>query len=237
MENKITMAYAFDFVHDSQQVFRAILNALSNPGQVYDIRKQTEKFKEDFGALSAVGATLLDNEVSMYVEKNPKLEQQMHHLTLCRPVKYCYADYIFLSSEMNYGSIREMMKHCKKGTYADPQTSATFVILCENFDREMQVTLSGPGVKNEMTVSIRKYIRNILMARAQMDIEYPLGIDLIFVSKDGQIQAYPRLCQVRDVQLEMDEQSNQADVQMRMDVALGQVSEMKEAKEAQVWLM
>lgn len=200
MENKIKMAYDFDFVHDSQKVFRAVLNALSNPGRVYDINAQTKKFKDDFGALSAVGATFLDNEVSMYVEKNPKLELQMHHLTLCRPVKYCNADYIFLSSEMNYGSIREMMKNCKKGTYADPQQSATFIVLCDHFNEETEVTLSGPGVKDEMTVAVRKYIRNILLARQVMEIEYPLGIDLVFVSKDGQVQAYPRLCKMRDAE-------------------------------------
>lgn len=106
-EKPLQLAYEFDFVHDGQRVFRQMLKAESNPGTVVSIAGQAEKFSERFAPLSAIGCTLLDNEQTMYVEKNQNLQNLLHDLTLCAPAALEEADYLFLSSEMNYGSIKE----------------------------------------------------------------------------------------------------------------------------------
>ena len=115
MDNNIKQAYEFDFVHDAQKVLRELLDAVANPGMKKSIREQASKFDEVYAPLTAVGCTLLDNEQKMYVEKNPVLASKLHHLTLCQESDLKEADYVFLSSEMNYGSMTEILKNVKKG--------------------------------------------------------------------------------------------------------------------------
>ncbi len=125
MVKELKLAYEFDFVFDGQKVFRELLHVLANPGTIGSIGHQAGKFAGSHQALMALGCTLLDNEETMYVEKNPVLSADLHSLTLCHETDLDKADYIFLSSEMNYGSMEQILKNIKHGTYADPQQSAT----------------------------------------------------------------------------------------------------------------
>lgn len=187
-------ACGFDFVHDGQRVFRSLMKAMSNPGTIQDIGEQAEKFGEGYAPLTAVGCTLLDNEEIAYVGKNPVLSSELHDLTLCRRGALEEADFIFLSSEMNYGSLEQILRNVKKGSYSDPQDSATLVILCGEIRGDVPVTVKGPGVNGALTIRVSKYLETILFLRQSLDIEYPLGTDLIFVTPEGEIICFPRLC-------------------------------------------
>ena len=187
-------ACGFDFVHDGQRVFRSLMKAMSNPGTIQDIGEQAEKFGEGYAPLTAVGCTLLDNEEIAYVEKNPVLSSELHDLTLCRRGALEEADFIFLSSEMNYGSLEQILRNVKKGSYSDPQDSATLVILCGEIRGDVPVTVKGPGVNGALTIRVSKYLETILFLRQSLDIEYPLGTDLIFVTPEWEIICFPRLC-------------------------------------------
>lgn len=196
MAEQVKLAYEFDFVHDGQQVFREVLSAMSNPGSTKSIAAQAAKFGEVYAPLTAMGCTLLDNEEVMYVEKNPRLSAELHNLTLCHPGALGDADYVFLSSEMNYASMKEILKNVKWGTYADPQDSATVLILCQELIGTTEMTLKGPGIDGSMTRQINQYIKKILLIRQELQIEYPLGVDLIFTDPKGEILCVPRLCKV-----------------------------------------
>lgn len=196
MTKQVQLAYQFDFVHDGQKAFRELLNATANPGTVKSIAVQAEKFGEVYAPLTVLGCTLLDNEEIMYVEKNPRLAAELHDLTLCREGELEQADYIFLSSQMNYGSMEEIMKNAKKGTYKDPQNSATIIILCDEMKGDVEMNLKGPGIKGIKTVCVQQYIKTILMIRQSLQTEYPLGIDLVFVTPGGDLMGIPRLCKI-----------------------------------------
>lgn len=198
MTKQVELAYQFDFVHDGQKVFRELLSAVANPGTIRDISTQVKKFNGVYAALTALGCTLLDNEEIMYVEKNPALAAELHDLTLCREGSLEQADYIFLSSEMNYGSLEEIMRNVKKGTYADPQESATIIILCNQMKGDVPMTLFGPGIKDKLTVKVQQYIKTILSIRQSLEIEYPLGIDLVFATAEGELMGIPRLCRISE---------------------------------------
>lgn len=193
MTETIKSVYQFDFVHDGQQVFRQLLLAVANPGQIKTIEPQAGKFEGEYRSLLALGCTLLDNEEKMYVEKNPRLSSELHSLTLCREEELDKADYIILSSEMNYGSMEQILKNIKHGTYADPQESATIILLCSRIEGEDRLCLRGPGVDGELTTEVYPYIRKVIEIRDALNIEYPLGVDLIFVDGDGKMLGVPRL--------------------------------------------
>lgn len=198
MEEKIKLAYQFDFVHDGQKVFRQLLDAVANPGEKKNISVQTGKFNEDFASLLALGCTLLDNEEKMYVEKNPKLSAEMRSLTLCQETDLDKADYIFLSSELNYGSMEEILKNAKHGSYADPQQSATIILLCQSIGGKEKMTLSGPGIKDKKTILVYGYIKKVIELRNRLNIEYPLGVDLVFADNAGEIMGIPRLVKIEE---------------------------------------
>ena len=46
MAEEIRSVYQFDFVHDGQKVFRELLSAMANPGQIRKIGEQAESSKE-----------------------------------------------------------------------------------------------------------------------------------------------------------------------------------------------
>lgn len=193
MAEEIRSVYQFDFVHDAQKVFRELLSAMANPGQIREIKKQAEKFTGDYAALLALGCTLLDNEEKMYVEKNPGLSSELHNLTLCKEAALDQADYVFLSSEMNYGSMEQILKNVRHGTYADPQESATIFLLCGQVEGEETMTLKGPGVKGERKLPVCPYIKKVIRLRNNLEIEYPLGVDLVFADRSGNLIGVPRL--------------------------------------------
>lgn len=198
MEKQKQLAYDFDFVHDGQQVFRELLSAMSNPGSKRSIRKQSEKFTDTYAVLTAIGCTILDNEQKMYVEKNQELASRLHNFTLCRNGHLGEADYVFLSAEMNYGSMEEILKNVKKGSYADPQDSATLFVLCQELEGKTDMTISGPGVEGSLKVKVSRYIKTIVKLRQSMEMEYPLGVELVFVDPYGEIMCIPRLCEIKE---------------------------------------
>lgn len=191
-------AYEFDFVQDTQQVFREMLHVIANPGTIRSIKRQGEMFNLAEGSLVALGCTVLDNETSFYVEKNPKLHERLQELTLAQGNCLQDADYLFFSTQLNYTSIEELMKHGKHGTYEDPQNSATYFIQCENLEGDQKVCLKGPGVNGEKTVNLSLYVKQVIEIRQRIKLEYPLGIDLYFISKDGDLMGVPRLCSMKE---------------------------------------
>lgn len=189
--------YEFDNVHDGQRVFRALLEAMANPGRMCDIAAEAGRFVGDEGGLLAIGCTLLDNEETMYVEKNRQLAETLHSLTLCREDALESADFIFLSSELNRGSIEQIFQRAKHGTYADPQTSATVILYTPDLEGEVVMTLSGPGVDGERSIWTTAYVKTVAVCLNSLALEYPLGIDLLFCDAKGRVLAVPRLMKVQ----------------------------------------
>ncbi len=195
---RMIQAFPFDFVHDAQRVYRKLLQAMANPGRICSIETQALKFEAQGGALAAIGCTLLDNEVSAYVEKNPRLLRLFRDLTLTHPAELSQADYLFFTSPMNYASVDFVLKNAKRGTLADPQASATLIFFCENLCGTTSIALTGPGVDGARNLRTVRYVRNIIVMRQNMRTEYPCGLDLIFADRGGRIMAIPRLVSVPD---------------------------------------
>lgn len=190
------LLYKFDFVHDTQKIFRKILSSMSQPGKIFNISDESSKFNDKYSHLLGIGASLLDNEVSVFVEKTPSLEKQLLELTLVKKEDLPLADFIFITAPMNYECAKEIIFKAKKGSFKDPHESATIVILCENFSGNKNIVLKGPGIKGIKELMVNDYIKNIIKIKQEEITEYPCGIDIIFVSENGEILSIPRLCKM-----------------------------------------
>ena len=58
------------------------------------------------------------------------------------------------------------------------------------------MTLEGPGIKDRLTVHVCPYIKKVTALRQSMQIEYPLGVDLVFADLTGNMMGVPRLCRL-----------------------------------------
>jgi len=181
---------------------------MSNPTRVVNIKEYAIKLFGDYQDLPgrnpsavfttrritflAVAMTLLDNEVSFNAFKNQSLTDEIVSLTLAKRENIEAADFIFIN-ELKY--VGYAIENAKSGTLADPHKSATIII--QNDDEpSCCLTLSGPGIDGQIEIAATQTVRDAITMRATQNYEYPQGIDLIFVSGNGDLFAIPRLVKV-----------------------------------------
>jgi len=192
MTLQLTKKHSFDIVFDSQKVFRLILEAMSNPTRVVNIKEYANKLFGDCPSLLAIAMTLLDNEVSFNICENHSFSDEIASLTLAKRENIEAADFVFIS-DLNY--MEYAIENAKYGTLADPHKSAT-VIIRNDGEHTEQLALSGPGVDGQIEVAATQMVKDAIAMRDTQNYEYPQGIDLMFVSSDGELFAIPRLVKV-----------------------------------------
>ena len=192
MTLQLTKKHSFDTVYDSQHVFRLILEAMSNPTRVVNIEKYRAKLFGDNYAFLTVAMTLLDNEVSFNTCENHPLSDEIVSLTLAKLESAEAADFIFVS-DLNY--LGYVVEKAKCGTLVDPHKSAT-VIIQNDDEPSYRLTISGPGIDGQIEVVATQTVKDAIAIRTTQNYEYPQGIDMIFVSDNGELFAIPRLVKV-----------------------------------------
>ncbi len=188
--------YTFDMVHDANRVMRKLIQCMSMPGGMENL-----KICGTFGQNQAhdnflkLAATLLDPEVTFYVEQSPELETAIAEMTGAAPAAPTDGDYLFAPGLMDDAQAQAWFTQAKTGSYADPHRSAT-VILAAGEKGDCPVTLAGPGIKAQKTVMVNNYVKTMIEAVKALDIPYPLGLDLVFIFNDDDMLALPRLTKV-----------------------------------------
>lgn len=181
----------FDYVHDSQEIFRQMLYAISNPGEYVNIKKQMEKLEDNLRHLLVIALTLLDKETSYSVLGDDEFEKLLWQLTYADN-RDEMASYIFVSQKCSEEKISEILSKCNPGTMTDPHTSTTLIISIDEDENHVLISFMGPGIKNSKTVEMSEYTKNWIIQRDIKNYEYPLGVDMYFVSKNGDLLSIPR---------------------------------------------
>lgn len=186
--------HQFDEVFDTQAVFRKLLEAMSNPARTVSVAEQKEKLFGDYRALLALGMTLLDNEVTFSACKDEAFRKDLQLVTLAQEAPVPEADYLFVTDSRKLSAI---LVQAKCGTLVDPHKSATLLIR-DNTEKTECCTLYGPGIDGETELCCSETVCQALRLREQQAYEYPMGVDLIFVTDSGDITCIPRLVKRRD---------------------------------------
>ena len=190
----LTKKHNFDLVFDSQMIYRLILRAMSNPGEIVSLQKYAIKLYGDDPVLLAVALTLLDNEVSFHVFGNNSLSDEISSLTHAEPDEIEAADFIFVC-DIDY--LELAIENAKSGTLNDPHKSATVIIQNDTVP-SLHTTFSGPGIDGQSQHILTQTVTDAIMLRDKLNFEYPLGIDFLFISSFGEMLAIPRLVKVVD---------------------------------------
>lgn len=185
-----------NLVHDTQKAYRKLLNCMSRPGVIESIKEQSEKVDFDISFYKGTLINmymLLDGEVTFNIVSNntEEITRFVNQLTYAKATKLEEADFIFILNDAAENSLADAFKNAKIGTLIDPHKSATIIVEVEKLSTDEKYLLKGPGIEDLSQVNI---ITECLFIeeRKSKNIEYPLGVDTVFIDREAQIMCLPR---------------------------------------------
>jgi alpha-D-ribose 1-methylphosphonate 5-triphosphate synthase subunit PhnH len=177
-------------MHSSQIIkdhtlFRVLLQAMSRPGKIYELPQHEV---EQQSAVTLLGC-VLDNEVSLAVLDDTELESELLRYTNSIKALPESADYIVAA----HGTTCGWLTGFKRGTLEYPDVGATVVYLVEALHADgNEISLSGPGINGTKFLTISGFDMRELDRLREVNIEYPLGLDVMFIDRDNRIACIPR---------------------------------------------
>ncbi len=167
----------------TQENFRVLLDSMSHPGRIL-------KLPDDF---PAVLYTLLDHEVSFTVIGPGASEEFIHRIYQMTKSPYSgidEADYVVVCG----GSSGDMLAHVRRGELEFPDRGATVFYEVGELggNQGSKIQLMGPGVIDLIELNVFGIDNNDLSMINEINTEYPLGIDIIFIDRSMNIASIPR---------------------------------------------
>ncbi|MBD7939258.1 phosphonate C-P lyase system protein PhnH [Cytobacillus sp. Sa5YUA1] len=191
-----------DYVHDTQAVFRKVMDCMAQPGKTNSLAKQMCQIDfpiDCYHSTFLTMMTLLDSEATFHIKGNhTSLVQRIAQLTLAKHVEESEADFIIITADLPQASLIDAIQSAKKGSLIDPQLSATIIIETSELSSGQEWLLSGPGIKKEKRVKLA-YSQRINQAREEKNKEFPLGIDLVITDQVGKVICLPRTTVISEV--------------------------------------
>ncbi len=196
---------AIDIVHDLQAMYRQVLHSMSRPGTIENIQDQVNKCSYHLSCYDStmlMAMMLLDAEVSFHVvsEKGAEIASQLAELTLSKQINVQEADYIFITRGVQSEQVKDVIQQVKVGTLTNPQASATVILETSQLSNDSSLYLTGPGIKSTHTLFVEG-ADAWLEARASVNKEYPLGIDMICVDEAANIACLPRTTKISTLEM------------------------------------
>jgi len=168
---------------------------MANPLRKVSISAYEEKLLGEYTGFLALAMVLLDNEVGFFADDSGSLSDEISSLTLSARSSAEEADFIFVCKDSD---LRAAIEAAKSGTPADPQKSATLLISDEG-EECRELCFYGPGIDGRLRVRVSELVREALFLRDAQMYEYPQGIDMIFLTGEGDMFAIPRLVKTEDI--------------------------------------
>jgi len=168
-----------------QENFRLLLDAMARPGHRYTL----DTLPENGTVALTVLATLLDAEVSLD-DPHALLRHEDWPMLQAQSTSTEQADYILCDATQTADFTPKL------GTLPSPELSATILLVVDNIGKgNLQLKLTGPGIKDDRSLSITGLDSTWLSKREEWNCAFPLGVDLILID-DKQVAALPRTTKV-----------------------------------------
>ena len=187
----------FENIGDSsQQVFRQLLKAMSEPGHIEkldsdsSVKQLSEHDSVIYPTTWALVQTLLDADCRVALlpsmEKSV-IKQSLQFFTDSNmESNYQYANFALLSIQELHN-----LDQFNSGTLESPHESCTLIVQTPEISNEPQMILEGPGIKKQRQLNIGGLEQEQIKALQGNHQNYPCGLDIIFCSPE-KICALPR---------------------------------------------
>jgi alpha-D-ribose 1-methylphosphonate 5-triphosphate synthase subunit PhnH len=173
---------------DSQQVFRAVLEALARPGTPMPLPR--EPLKVLAPAVTAIVA-LADSTTGVCVLENPG-DRWADAIATATASPIWPAEMARLVAATRPVSADEIRGFTRGSARAPEDAALVAVGVRDVYGGSRRWTLAGPGVCGTVTVAPQGISEGFVAARAEAVAAYPAGIDVLLVADDGRVVGLPR---------------------------------------------
>lgn len=173
---------------ESQQVFRAVLEALARPG----IPKALPS--EPLSALAPVVVPVLalaDLSTGVCVLENPG-DRWADAVATATSAPTWPAEMAKLVAAVRPVGEDEVRGFARGSAYAPEDAALVALSVRDVRGGPRRWHLSGPGVDGTATIAPQGLPRGFVAARAEAVAAYPVGIDILLVTDDGRVVGLPR---------------------------------------------
>ncbi len=185
-----------DPVLGAQGAFRALMDALANPGQPQALGHDLEHAPGLAPELAAVALAMCDHDSELWLD--PSLAQAEGIVAWLRfqtgaPVvsDAGAAQFALVASPDNL----PLLDSFALGTAEYPDRSTTIALALPSLNGGPALTLHGPGIKDTRTISPTGLPESFLAQWAENRALFPRGVDLLLVA-DGQVIGLPRTTRI-----------------------------------------
>lgn len=187
-------------VHDVQKSYRKLLTCMSRPGSIESLRDESNKSHIDikiYDSTLVLMFILLDSEVSFKIvsQYEGEISKVVQQLTYSKSKNVEEADFVFILEDADKDMLGEGITYAKAGNLINPHESATVIIETNKISNERNFILKGPGIKDENYIDLQLN-ETWLEKLHKKNIEFPMGIDMIFTDKNSNITCLPRTTKV-----------------------------------------
>lgn len=192
----VALAFA-DPVHEAQRTFRAVMNALARPGTIQPVAGLLDAPAPLSSVAAAVALTLADYETPLFLDAplaaNPDVARYIAFHTGARiAAAPSQASFALIADAASVADFADFAL----GTDTYPDRSTTLILQMESLMAGSSLTLAGPGIKGETTLTASSLPSDIVERLAANRALFPRGVDLILAGPDA-VAALPRTTRIR----------------------------------------
>lgn len=187
-----------DPVHEAQAVFRAVLDAMAEPGREVAVSGITTAPSPLSPVAAAVIATLSDFETTIWRDetlRTPAIDAWLaFHTGSPTVAEGRHADFALLAD----GATAPAWESFSIGTDLDPSRSTTVIIRVDGFGAGLAYRLAGPGIATTRDVALLGAPVDLAARATANNALYPRGVDLILAGPTS-LMALPRTTRIEEV--------------------------------------
>ena len=184
-----------DPVMQSQTAFRAIMDALANPGTVQQLALGLTPPAPLTPELAAIALTLCDHDTPLWLDADLATDAVLGWLRF-----HTSAPITGERTEAMFALSRDpgiVLADFGQGTDLYPDRSTTIILAISAISGGQSMTLAGPGIEGSTTIAPQGLPADFRTQWAENRAQFPRGVDLLLVA-DGQLLGLPRTTRIKD---------------------------------------
>ena len=182
-----------DPVHDAQQAFRAVLDALSRPGRCFAIGQPIGGL--DIGpAMACLLLALTDDDTAVWWQQTDQAAADW--LRFHTGASLCASSGKAAFAVLVSAATLPPLATFAPGSLASPERSTTLLIEVPSLDAGPAVEWRGPGIRDMQTVRLAGPPENFWTQWQANHASFPQGVDIVFTCA-GAALGLPRTTRVR----------------------------------------
>ncbi len=185
-----------DPVMESQEVFRAVLAAMAQPGRLHDLSPTLDPPAPLGRVAAAVCLTLLDVDTRLWLDPAARRSDGLRRFLAF----HCGCPMTEDPADAGFALIAETgnlppLERFNQGSAAYPDESSTLILQVEEIRAGAGPLFKGPGIAESRRFEAGPLPSDFWLQAAANRARFPRGVDLIFAAPSG-LAALPRSTRV-----------------------------------------